>query len=339
MQVGFENPEYLLALLFLPVLYFLLISWYKQRVALTKNAISADIFSKITIKQTDYSGRRRNLWIIAAGLLIIAAANPRLPGPKEMIKQNAADIMIALDISNSMLATDLAPSRLARAQKFLEKMIEELKGERIGVILFAGAPYLSIPLTKDYNAARLILSSASPDMAGVQGTAIGSAIALAVKAFPSDPSHSKGLILITDGENHDETAIAAAKTAAKAGVVISTVGIGSAAGSMIPEEAENGSEYKLDENGKPVISKLNEQLLVDIAYNAQGKYYNIANEKAALAGIQTMVDRLDKGEYKSAEVGTFRPLYEFFLIPATLLLLFEMLYGIGYFGKSQKVKK
>jgi Ca-activated chloride channel family protein len=339
MKIGFENPEYLFVLILIPVVYAVLVSWRKRRLALIRENLSESVFTRISVRKKDYSQRRLILWVIAIALLIIAAANPRIPGKKEMIKQNAADIMVALDISNSMLATDLAPSRLARAKKFLEKVIDELRGERIGVILFAGSPYLSIPLTNDYNAAKLILSSASPDMAGIQGTAIGSAIELAGKAFTPDPSHSKGMILLTDGENHDEDAIEASKEAAKEGIIITTIGIGSAAGSMIPDEGQNGTEYKVDEDGKPVISKLNEQLLVDIAYNTKGKYFNISNEDAALKGIRSMVAGLDKGEFKSAEVGSYQPLYILFLIPATILLLIEMLYGMAYFDKRLTEKR
>ncbi|HQW57197.1 MAG TPA: VWA domain-containing protein [Saprospiraceae bacterium] len=334
-MLSLENPNYLYFLLTLPVLYLVLGMWHTRRKELAVKAASAEMFHRISMRKHDYFPIRRRLILAAIGLCIIAAANPRLPGAKEMVKQQAADLFIALDISNSMLATDIAPNRLERTKRFLVRLIDEMKGERLGIILFAGSAYISMPLTNDFNAAKMIIQSASTDMISTQGTALAGAIELAQQAFPPDKTRSKGLILISDGEDQETGAIAQAGEANKKGVIIATVGVGSTAGSLIPEASEAGTDFKRDASGQPVRSKLNEQMLVDIAAKADGHYYNIAQEDKALSGIKSMVSKLDKGEFKSIETENFRSLYQYFLFPALVLFLIEMLYGVGFFKEKE----
>jgi len=330
-MLHFEHPAYLFTLLLIPVVYIALGYWQNARRALADKIATKRVFNSISLRKQDSFPQRRMIICIAITLLIFSAANLRKPGAKEMVKQQSADLFLALDISNSMLATDIAPNRLERTKNFIDKVIDQLKGERIGILVFAGSAYLSMPLTTDYNAAKMIINTSSPDIAGTQGTAIGDVIELATQAFINEKTKSKGLIIFTDGEDHDDQAVKMAAASADQGIVITTIGVGSAAGSLIPDEGgATGNNYKVDDNGQPIHSKLNEQLLVDIAAKSKGKYFNIQNEQQALSGIKDLVSHLDKGEFKSVETGSFISYYQWFLFPALLLLAVEWLWGIGF---------
>ena len=180
---------------------------------------------------------------------MFAASNPQWGTKKDKVKAQSADIFIAFDISQSMMAQDISPSRLERAKRFTEKLIRSLKGDRVGLIYFAGDAYLQMPLTNDYAAAELFIKSANPNLAGTQGTAIDEAIDLAVRAYEEDVKHQRALIIISDGEDHDEDAISMAKEGADAGLVIYTIGVGTETGAYIPFMNRGRTEFKKDDEG------------------------------------------------------------------------------------------
>lgn len=329
MRLEFEHIEYLFFLLALPLLAYSLRIWRSAREKQANALGDQGLFEKISLRKDDYVKPRHWLVILSIGLAIIALANPRYPGKNQTITQEAADIFIVLDISNSMNATDIVPSRLQRTKKFLVDVVESLKTERMGIVLFAGSAYLALPLTNDYLALSEFIQNISTEMAGTQGTAIGEALQKSIEAFTDQKDRSKGIILLSDGEDHDGDALEMAKKAYTDQIIISTIGIGTSQGGFIPDEEGSNAGLKLDENGKPIKSKLNETILVDIAKNSGGNYNNIQNESNALKDLKKMVSKLDKGEYSDFKVKNFVSIYYIPLFFAFILIFWEFLLSQG----------
>jgi Ca-activated chloride channel homolog len=318
----------------IPVLAICMGMWRRRRVQLSDSIVSKTLFEKISVRKYDHYGRRRNMVLFSFLLIILALVNPQLPGEKQKVSKESADIFIAFDISRSMLAQDIAPDRLTRSKLFAVSLVKSLRTERIGLIVFAGAAYVYMPLTSDYNAAIDFINGLSTEMASYQGTAIGDAVLVAEKAFTEEANRNRGLIIISDGEDHDSGALKSAEAASKNGLVITTLGVGTERGGMIPDMNQGGSNYKLDENGSPVRSKLDASILKEIAQKARGTYYNINDSDNAIKGVKEMVDKLDKGAYQTIDTSNNFSCYPFFLWPALLLLLFEYLMSVGLFIKK-----
>jgi Ca-activated chloride channel family protein len=238
-------------------------------------------------------------YLIVGGLLLItfSLVNPQWGTQNVDIKSIGTDVYIALDISNSMLADDIAPNRLEKAKRFLGQLLEQLKGHRVGLIFFAGGAYLQMPLSADLSTAGLLIKSANPDQAGNQGTAIGESIDLGLTYFDKKSSASKAIILITDGETHDEETIKAADKAKEQGCAIFAIGVGSRKGGKIPV---GSNSYKLDENGGIVTTKLNEEVLQDIAEITNGKFFLLDNNANFLAELIKDL-KSNKQEYVTTE--------------------------------------
>ena len=285
-MIGFQHIEYLLVLAFVPLmilLYVFVISNKKKTIkkigdpALVNQLIKAYSPSKFRIKFI--------LILLAFTVGIIALANPRKPQGTTMVNRSGIDVMIALDVSKSMLADDIKPSRLERAKQLIAKLIDKLSEDRIGIVVFAGRAYLQMPLTTDHSAAKMYLSSASTDVVPTQGTVIGDALKMSNAAFNTLEKKYKAVVLISDGEDHDETAIKITKAMAEEGVMINTIGIGSPEGTTIIDPVTN--ETKMDATGNPVITKLNEEELKSIAVNGNGLYQLFTN-------TDEVVDNIDK---------------------------------------------
>ena len=285
-MIRFQHIEYLLALAFVPLmilLYVFVISNKKKTIkkigdpALVNQLITAYSPSKYRIKFI--------LILLAFTVGIIALANPRKPQGTTMVNRSGIDVMIALDVSKSMLANDIKPSRLERAKQLIAKLIDKLPEDRIGIVVFAGRAYLQMPLTTDHSAAKMYLSSASTDVVPTQGTVIGDALKMSNAAFNTLEKKYKAVVLISDGEDHDETAIKITKAMAEEGVMINTIGIGSPEGTTIIDPVTN--ETKMDATGNPVITKLNEEELKSIAVNGNGLYQLFTN-------TDEVVDNIDK---------------------------------------------
>ena len=259
--------------------------------------------------------------------LIIAAANPQYGLKKDKVKVNKSDIFIALDISNSMNATDISPSRLEKSKRFASQLIESRKGDQLGLILFAGGAYLQMPLTLDYAAADLFARSANTDMAGSQGTAIGEAIDLAMRS--AKEKNQRALIIISDGEDHDEDAIQMAEKATEAGWSVFTVGAGTPEGGYIPVINAGREEFKMDDEGNPVKTVLNKDLLQKIADAGKGQFY-LLNDKTTdiISDLNTKIDQLQKHAVEVRSYSEYRSFYQYFLIAGICLLL------ISYFMVS-----
>lgn len=263
-------------------------------------------------------------------LLLAAAANPQWGTKKEKIKSESADIFIAFDISQSMMAEDVSPSRLERSKRFAGSLVEELKGDRIGLILFAGDAYLQMPLTTDYAAAKIAIKSANPNLAGTQGTSIGNAIQEALDAYEEGVSHQRALVIITDGEDHEPAAQELAEQAADAGLVIYTVGVGTEEGSYVPYITERGAaQFKKDKEGVPVLSKLNVESLQELARVSNGEFYLVNQGDAAITDLSDRLDRIQKREVEQRSFSEYNSYFQWFLGLAFMLLLLEWILPNG----------
>lgn len=265
------------------------------------------------------------LWLLGLTFLILACSNPQWGTKKEKVKATSADIYIALDISRSMDAKDISPSRLERSKKFVEELINTLKGDRIGLISFAGSAYLQIPLTSDYAAVQLYANAANTDQAGTQGTAIQEAIDLASKAFEEDTPHQRAIIVISDGEDHDDAAISTAKEARNNGLVTFAVGVGTTEGAMIPVVDRGRETYKKDEQGVPVTSKLNMGLMQDLANAGGGNFYLVNQGSEAIKDLKARLDRLQKRDVEQKSFTEYNSYFQYFLFLGLLCFIVEQL--------------
>lgn len=275
----------------------------------------------------NHSSRKHNikflLLLIAFVLTVIALANPRLPSGTEMVTRSGMDLMIALDVSKSMLAQDILPSRIERARQLVGKLIDQLPEIRVGLVVFAGRAYLQMPLTADHAAAKLYVSSATPDVVPTQGTVIGDALKMCYSSFREQEHQYRSVLLISDGEDHDDNAVKVAKAIAAEGVMISTVGIGSPEGALISDPQTN--EPKKDAEGNPVITKLDEATLKSIAGAANGIYLRFTETESLVASLAAKMAASDSRTFTEKSSARYRYLFPWILMVVLILLLLELL--------------
>lgn len=258
--------------------------------------------------------------------LVVSLANPQIGRSVEKVKREGVDLMIALDISQSMLAEDEKPSRLDRSKQFLSRLIDRLDGDRIGLIIFAGNAYLQLPLTSDYSAAKSFLKTISTELAPTQGTAIGEAIRMANESFENADPQYRTILIISDGENHEGDAPEAAKEISETGAIIHTLGIGTTDGAPIPLY-QNGVQvdYKRDKSGSIVFSRLNESMLQEVAVLGGGKYMRLAQGSTEVVALMNELAAMEQKEFEEQVFTDFEDQYQGFLLIALILL------GIEYF--------
>lgn len=271
---------------------------------------------------------------VAMAALVVGLANLRKPSGAENVSRAGIDVMIALDVSKSMLARDVSPTRLERAKQMLSRLIDKSGNNRIGIVIFAGKAYLQMPLTGDLSAAKMYLGSADTESVPTQGTVIADALKMCNASFNSKEKKYKAVILISDGEDHDEAADEVAKQMSSDGVAIFTVGIGSTAGSPIIDESTG--EMKKDAQGNTVISKLNEAALQSIAKNGNGGYMLYNNTESVASTIASQLANLDKKAVRDDSLTNYQSFYQWFLALALVLLLIELFISEM---KSTKIKK
>ena len=329
MQVlRFENPEFL-NLLWGAVLMIGFFVWsvhYKK--VLLKKFGNIELLEKL---MQSFNPGRRNikmaLLILSYVFFIIALANPQIGTKLEEVTREGVDIIIALDVSASMQAEDIQPNRLEKAKHEVSMFLDLLQGDRIGLVAFAGIAHVQCPLTLDYSAAKLFLNIIDTDLIPQPGTAIGSAIRSAVKAFNTEERKHKVLILITDGEDHESEPIEAAKEAEQEGVIIYTIGIGSPQGVPIPLYNQYGSQtgFKKDRSGSVVTTKLGVLTLQKIAYQTGGKYYLASSGEAELDEIYSDISQLEKKELVSKQFSQYEDRFQIFLALGMLMVLLEIM--------------
>ena len=260
---------------------------------------------------------------IAIFFFAIALSRPQLGARIKEMEGKGVEIMIALDVSNSMLAEDYSPNRLERAKLAISRLTDRLKDDRIGLIVFAGQAYVQLPITTDYVSAKIFLNSINTGSVPVQGTSLSDAINLAIKSFSAESSNtSRALILITDGEDHEDDPVTAAKTAKDLGVNIYTIGIGSADGKPIP--MPNGELLK-DKDGNIVVTRLDEKILLSVAEAGGGSYVKAGNSDFGLETIVNQIKEMDKQTFKSVVFEDFDEQYMYFLGIALFFFLLEFL--------------
>lgn len=323
----FEHIEYLYALLLVPVFSTLFVMYWIWKKRALKRFGDWEVISSL---MPMISGKKHVLkfviLMLAYGFLIIGLANPQIGSKLEKVQRKGADLVIALDVSNSMLSQDIRPDRLTRAVQGITKLIDRLEGDRIGIVVFAGKAYVQLPITTDYSAAKMFLSTISTQMVPTQGTAIGEAIELAVQSFQED-NRSKAIIIITDGENHEGDALESAKIAVEKGIKIFTIGMGSPDGSPIPLFDSFGRQtgYKTDRQGQTIVSRLDETTLQQLASAGNGIYVRASTGQDGLSRIIDEINSLEKQEIETRMFSEYEGRFRYFLAISLLLLVLEFL--------------
>lgn len=319
----FGNIEYLYLLLVIPVLILLFMILFSLRkkalrrfgnMPVIQQLMPALSFARPVIKFM--------LIMLALSAMIFGIARPQFGSKLREIKRKGVEIIIALDVSNSMMAEDIKPNRLERAKQAITKMVDRLVNDKIGLIVFAGDAYIQIPITTDYVSAKLFLNTISSDIVPKQGTAIGSAIGLGMKSFTQQEESSKALIIITDGENHEDNAMDAAKAAAERGIKVHTIGIGLPNGAPIPVYSGGQRNYLKDNTGETVISKLDEEMLRNIAAAGEGVYIRSTDTRVGLDRLFDEINQMEKQEMEARIYSDYDERFQYvFAIGLFFLLL------------------
>ncbi len=262
------------------------------------------------------------LLLFVLSLLILSLARPQFGSKLKEVKREGIEIIIALDVSKSMMATDMEPNRLEQAKQAIHSMVSKMKNDKIGLIIFAGDAYTQLPVTADYASARMFLSTIGPDIVSRQGTAIGKAIELGIRSFTPNEESSKVIIVLSDGENHEGDAIETARAAREKGILVYTIGMGSPRGSLIP--SNNGSGFVKDNSGNPVTSRMNPDMLASIAQAGGGKFFTAGSGSLELLNLYKELDKLNKVEIESQVYSEYDDQYTYFVALALLVLLLEM---------------
>jgi Ca-activated chloride channel family protein len=323
----FEQPDHLYAAIILPILVVLFIIAMMARKRALARFGENSLIAQLMPKMSKYKHQVKFIFmILALAFLVVGWANPQWGSRKKKVKRKSVDVFIALDISRSMMARDIPPNRMERAKKFAQNLVDELRGDRVGIIIFAGNAYLQTPLTTDYAAAQLFLKTANPDMAPSQGTAISDAIDLAENVFGEENKAHKALVVITDGENHDEETIKRAKEANENGLMIFSVGVGTTEGDFIPVNNNGRQDYlRESQTGEPVRTQLNEVMLTDLANAGNGSYFNIRQESDVISSLRERINKLEKRELETRAFDEYESYFQYFLAAALLFLIIEFM--------------
>ena len=319
----FANIEMLWWLITIPVFVITYIVYTKRKQRQLTEFGDPELMAQL---MPDAS-KSRPIWkfgllIVALILLIVAAARPQYGQKEKTVKRQGIEVMVALDISNSMLAEDVAPNRLDRAKQMLSKMIDNMVDDKVGLVVFAGDAFTQLPITCDYVSAKMFLNTISPTLIPTQGTAIGAALQTAITSFGAQESEAgRAIILITDGENHEDDAIAAAKKANELGMQVFVIGIGKPEGAPIPKPGTN--DYFKDRAGQVVVSRLNEEMCQQIAVAGNGAYVRCDNTNTAMRALQQELDRIATTELESTVYADYNEQYQSFVLIALLLLAIE----------------
>ena len=317
----FANSEYLYLLALIPLLMVILAFVAHRRKRLLARFGNTELVRELI---PDFSRSRLRLkaliYLTALTLLIFAAARPQLGSKLREVKAEGVEMMLVVDVSNSMLAEDFEPNRLERTKYAINKLFDGLQQERVGMVIFAGEPKVQLPITADYRMAQAFTKRISPTLIAEQGTDIGKALQLASLSFSSQSGKSRVIILITDGENHEQDITSVAKMAKEQGIRIFTIGIGTPEGAPI----EIGGEFIKDENGEMVVSKLGEQMLEQLAAETDGAYVRATKHSIGLEEIVKSINQMEKSELMVVRYEEYNEQYQYFIAAALLLLLLDV---------------
>ncbi len=323
----FEHSEYLSLLLILPVLAGLyLFQYFKRKQALKRIGDPRLVMTLMPSFSQFRFNLKAILLLVTVTLLIIAISGPQFGSKLTKVKHTGIEIIVALDVSNSMMAEDILPNRLERAKQELTRLMDKMQDDRFGLIVFAGDAYTQIPITNDYLSAKMFLTGINPDMVSRQGTAIGSAIELAVNSFGPSTATSRAIIVISDGENHEGDVESACKEARDKGIKIFTIGMGLPQGARIPmNENSYSQDFRRDKDGNFVITRLNEQMLSEIASLGGGNYYRANAPGMGLTSMLSQLRKLDKAEMSASVYSEYEEQFPIFIWFAFGIALLEFL--------------
>ena len=320
----FADPNFLYLLILLPFLVALyLYSNYHRRQNIRKYgdpALLKGLMPTISKYRPDIK-----FWLTFAALtlVILMLARPQFGSKMETVKRSGVEAVIALDISNSMLAEDVTPSRLDKSKKLISRLVDTFNNDKVGLIVFAGDAFTQLPITSDYISAKMFLESIDPSLISKQGTAIGAAINLASRSFTPQEGVGRAIIVITDGENHEGGAVEAAKAAAEKGIQVNVLGVGMPEGAPIPAEGTN--DYRRDRDGNVIVTRLNEQMCQEIAKSGNGIYVRVDNTNGAQKAISQEINKMAKADVETQVYTEFNEQFQAVAWIILLLLLAEML--------------
>jgi len=314
---------YFIAVAVLLVAYILVFLWKKRK---QKQFADLDLLDKLSPQRSDFKSILKII-LVALGLsaMIIALVNPKMGTKLKTIKREGVDIVFALDVSKSMLCEDIAPSRLAKAKQIISKTIDKLGSDRVGIIIYAGNAYPLLPITTDQAAAKMFLQNASPDMVSSQGTAINEALRLAKTYYDNEEQTNRFLVLISDGEDHDNSDETIAEDLAKDGIKLYTIGVGTAKGGPIKLKMGNSFlGYKKDRKGEVVITQMHDDILKKIASEGNGKYFYGNNTEKTVNTITEILNSAQKKEFETKQFSDYKDQFQWFVALALLFLLLDV---------------
>ncbi|RGN45022.1 MULTISPECIES: VWA domain-containing protein [unclassified Bacteroides] len=320
----FADPTYLYLLIILPfIAAFYIYSNYRRKRNIRKFG-DPELLAKLMPEVSKYRPNVK-FWLTFAALTltIFLLARPQFGSKLETVKRKGVEVVIALDISNSMLAQDVTPSRLDKSKKLISKLVDEFDNDKVGLIVFAGDAFTQLPITSDYVSAKMFLESISPALITTQGTAIGKAIDVAMRSFTPQEGVGRAIVIITDGENHEGGAVEAAQEAAKKGIRVFVLGVGSPDGAPIPIEGTN--EYRKDNSGNVIVTRLNEQMCQEIAKAGDGMYIRVDNTNSAQRALNSEINKMAKTDVESKVYTEFNEQFQAIAWLILILLLVEML--------------
>ena len=319
----FADPNVLYLLIILP---FVAIFYFYSNYRRTKRLRKYGDPELLSMLMPEASAHRPvfKFWVlwIALGLSIVMLARPQFGTRLEKVKRSGIETIIALDISNSMLAEDVVPSRLEKAKSLISRLVSNFNDDKVGLIVFAGDAFTQLPITSDYISAKMFLESITPSLISSQGTNIGEAIRLAIKSFTPQEKVGRAIIVITDGENHEGGAVEAAKEAASKGMKVFVLGIGSPDGSPIPLEGSN--DYRKDNQGNVIVTRLNEQMCREVAQAGNGVYIRVDNSSSAQSLLQKEIDKLTKRDLESTVYSNYNEQFPALAWIIIVLLIIEV---------------
>jgi len=339
-MLKYEHIEFLNLLFGIPLLILLIIMHEKWKKKALSSFGTIELISKLTPSFSKRKTKIKNiLSVLIITLLIVGLANPQIGTKMEEVKRKGVDLIIAVDLSNSMMAEDMSvkrkkdgkrikqPNRLERSRQAISRLIDKLEGDRIGLIVFAGEAYVQLPITTDYSAAKLFLPTLKTDIMPKQGTEIAKAINLAIESFDIENGQDKAIIIITDGETHDQEAVESAEKAKELGIHVHTLGMGFPKGSPIPVYNKYGqfTGHKEDKEGNTIVSKLNEGLLKEIAKEGEGTYVRTDNSQVGLSALFEEINKMEKKEIGTMIFTEYKDRFQYFIGLALFLLIIDLI--------------
>jgi len=320
-----EQPIYFYLLALLPIIWlgYLSMLWWQKRTQ--KKFAETKLLNKLVPERSVFKSMLKMI-VLSLGftLLIIGLVNPKMGTALKTVKRSGVDIVFAIDVSKSMLAEDVSPSRLEKAKHIVSKIIDKLGSDRVGIIIYAGNAYPLLPITTDHSAAKMFLANAHPSMVSSQGTAIGEAIKLAQTYYDNDEQTNRFLFIISDGEDHSNNASDLTKETKKEAIKTYTIGLGTRKGGPIPIDVNGAIRYKKDHEGNMVITQLNDAVLKAIAKAGNGEYVDGNKSKEAIAFAEELIVNADKKEFETKEFSDYKDQFQWFIGLGLLLIILDI---------------